>query len=152
MSDLSAVTLDFRQVGLDEILDFCARHRSEFRSHLLSLKALLTPAPNSRPVAERRAALLDEAHRLLELQRRRWTNVGGVVSLGLIGAAWTLASGDLLGALIGGAGTHLHPDGRAPVSAYAYILRPEIELAAWRESDALATPATGAVGLVGFGA
>ena len=81
-------------------------------------------------MAERRAALLDEAHRLLELQRRRWTNVGGVISLGVIGATWTLASGDLLGAMIGGAGAHLLPDGRAPVSAYAYILRPDIELAA----------------------
>jgi hypothetical protein len=130
MSDLSAVTLNFRQVGLDDILDFRARHRSELRAYVLALHALLASAPTSRELANRRAALVDEAHRLLELQLRRWPNLGGTVSLGIVGAAWTLASGDLLGALIGGAGSQLLPDGRAPVSAYTYILRPDTEVAA----------------------
>ncbi len=131
MSDLSAVTLNFCQVGLDDILDFRARHRSEFRAYVLALQALLASAPNSRYFADRRAALVDEAHRLRELQRRRWTKLADLVSLGIIGAAWTLASGDLLGALIGGtaAGSRLLPDGRTPVSAYTYILRPDTELA-----------------------
>jgi hypothetical protein len=132
MSDLSAVTLNFCQVGLDDILDFRSRHRSEFRAYVLALQALLASAPSSRDLADRRAALADEAHRLRELQRQRWTNLGGAVSLGIIGAAWTLASGDLLGALIGGtaAGSQLLPDGPTPVSAYTYILRPNHELAA----------------------
>ena len=129
MSDLSAVTLNFCQVGLDDILDFRARHRSEFRAYLLALQALLASAPNSRDLADRRAALVDEAHRLLELQLRRWTKLGGTVSLGIVGAAWTLASGDLLGALIGGASSPLRPDGRTPVSAYTCILRPDTEVA-----------------------
>ena len=132
MSDLPAVTLNFCQVGLDDILDFRSRHRSEFRAYILALQALLTSAPSSRHFAERRAALVDEAHRLRELQLRRWTNLGGAVRLGVIGAAWTLASGDLLGALIGGtaAGSQLLRDGPTPVSAYTYILRPDTELAA----------------------
>ena len=131
MSELSAVTLNFCHVGLDDILDFRARHRSEFRAYVLALQALLASA-SSRDLADRRAALVDEAHRLRELQRRRWTKLGGTVSLGIIGAAWTLASGDLLGALIGGtaAGSQLLPDGPTPVSAYTYILRPDTELAA----------------------
>lgn len=131
MSDLPVVTLDFGQVGLDDILDFRARHRSEFRAYVLALQALLASA-SSRDLADRRAALVDEAHRLRELQRRRWTKLGGAVSLGIAGAAWTLASGDLLGALIGGttAGCKLLPDGATPVSAYTYILRPDTELAA----------------------
>ena len=127
MSDLPAVTLNFRQVGLDDILDFRARHRSEFRAYVLALQALLAPAPNSPDLAPRRAALVDEAHRLLELQLRRWTKDAGVVSLGIVGAAWTLASGDLLGALIGSAGSQLLPDGGTPVSAYTHILRPDTE-------------------------
>lgn len=132
MSDLSAVTLNFCHVGLDDILDFRARHRSEFRSYVLALHALLASAPSSRDFADRRAALVDEAHRLRELQRRRWTKIGGTVSLGIIGAAWTLASGDLLGALVGSAaaGSQLRPGRPPPVSAYAYILRPDTELAA----------------------
>ena len=130
MSDLPAVTLNFRQVGLDDILDFRTRHRSEFRAYVLALQALLAPAPNSPELATRRAALVDEAHRLLELQLRRWTKDAGVVSLGIVGAAWTLASGDLLGALIGSAGSQLLPDGGTPVSAYTYILRPDTELPA----------------------
>jgi hypothetical protein len=131
MSDLSAVTLNFCQVGLDDILDFRAKHRNEFRAYVLALQALLASAPSTRDVADRRTALADEAHRLRELQQRRWTKLGPV-SLGIIGAAWTLASGDLLGALIGGtaAGSPLLPNGATPVSAYTYILQPDPEPAA----------------------
>jgi hypothetical protein len=131
MSDLSAVTLNLSEVGLDDILDFRSRHRSEFRAYVLALQALLISEPTSRDFADRRATLVDEAHRLRELQRRRWTKLGGAVSLGIIGAAWSLASGDLLGALIAGtaAGSQLLPDGPTPVSAYTYILRPDTELA-----------------------
>ena len=131
MSDLSAVTLDLSEVGLDDILDFRARHRREFRAYVLALQALLASAPTSGGVADRRAALVDEAHRLRELQRRRWTKLGAGASLGIVGAAWTLASGDLLGALIAGtaAGSRLLPDRPTPVSAYTYILRPDTELA-----------------------
>lgn len=120
MSDLPAVTLNFCQVGLDDILDFRARHRSEFRAYVLALQALLASASSPPDLADRRAALVDEAHRLRELQLRRWTKLGGAVSLGIVGAAWTLASGDLLGALIGGttAGSTPLPDRPTPVSAY----------------------------------
>ena len=127
-SDLSAVTLNLVQVPLEDILDFRVRHRNEFRAYVQALRSLLASA-TSRQSADRGAALADEAHRLCELQRRRWTNHGGAVSLGVVGASWTPASGDLLGALIGGtaAGSPLLADGPTPVSAYTYILRPEPE-------------------------
>lgn len=127
MSELSAVTLNLSQVGVDDILDFRARHRSEFRAHVLALRALLASAPASGGLADRRAALVDEAHRLRELQRRRWPKLATSVSLGVIGAAWTLASGDLLGALIGAAGSQLLPVGPTPVCAYTFILRADTE-------------------------
>ena len=132
LSDISAVTLNFCHVGVNAILEFRERHRSEFRAYVLSLQGLLASASNSGDLATRKAAVVDEAHRLLELQRRRWTKLEGTVSLGLIGAAWTLASGDLLGALIGGtaAGAQLLPYGPTPVSAYTYSLRPDTEVAA----------------------
>ena len=131
VADLSAVTLNLSEVGLDQILDFRARHRSEFRAYLLALQALLASGPASPDLPDRRAALVDEAHRLRDLQLRRWTKLGGGVSLGIIGAAWTLGSGDLLGALIAGpaAGSPLLPDGSTRVSAYTYLLRPDTELA-----------------------
>lgn len=128
MSDLSAVTLDLSHVGLDDLLDFRARHRSEFRAYVLALQALIASAPTSRDVADRTAVLVDEAHRLRELQLRHWPKLGAGVSLGIIGAAWTLASGDLLGALIGAAGCLL-PSGPTPVSAYTYIVRVDTEIA-----------------------
>jgi hypothetical protein len=128
MSHLSAVTLDFSEVELDDILDFRARHRSEFRAYVVALQTLVASARTSRDSADRRAFLVDEANRLRELQRRRWTKLGAGASLGIIGVAWTLASGDLLGASIGtAAGSQLLPDGPAPASAYTYILRPDIE-------------------------
>ena len=131
VSDLSAVTLDFCHVGLDDFLDFRARHRSEFHAFVLGLQALVTPAPKSaRHPTDHKAALADQAQRLLELQRRRWTTVDGAVSLGIVGAAWTLASGDLLGALIGGtaAGSQLLLREPTLVTAYTYILRPDTDL------------------------
>ena len=129
MSDLSAVTLDFSRVGLDDILDFRTRHRGELRAYVFALHALLASGPKSPNFADRRAALADQANRLRELQRRRWTNLGATVSLAIIGAAWTLGTGDLLGAMIGdaAAGRRLLPDGRTPVSAYTYIVRPDTE-------------------------
>jgi hypothetical protein len=127
LSDISAVTLDFSHVGLDDVLDFRARHRSEFQAYVLALQALLASAHP----ADHKAALVDQAHRLLELQRKRWTKVEGAVGLGLVGAAWTLGSGDLLGALIGGTttGSQLLLRGPTRVSAYTYLLRPDVELA-----------------------
>lgn len=129
MSDLSAVTLDLSGVGLEDILDFRDRHRKELRAYVLGLRALLASAPTSQAFADRRAALVGQADRLRELQSRRWTALGSTVSLGIAGASWTLGSGDLLGALIGGtaAGRQLLPDRPTPVSAYTYILRPDIE-------------------------
>lgn len=126
-SDLSAVTLNFCHVGLDDLLAFRRRHGSEFRAHLLALHALVASG-----VRDRNAAIVDEAHRLCELQRRRWNNIEGTVSLGVVGAAWALASGDLLGALIGGtaAGAPLLPGHPTPVSAHTYLLRPDTEPAA----------------------
>lgn len=130
VSELPAVTLNLGQVGLDDILDFRSRHHGEFRAYALALQGLVAMAPSSQHVADRRAALVDEAHRLRELQRRRWTTLEGAVSLGIVGAAWTLASGDLLGALIGRptAGPQLLPYGPTPLSAYTYLLRPDTEL------------------------
>lgn len=115
-SDVSAVTLDLARVGLDDIVDFRARHRSEFRAHVLALRALAASTPSSGDLAERRAVLADEAHRLRELQLRRWPKLGAGVSLGVIGANWALASGDLLGALIGASGSQLLSVGPTPVS------------------------------------
>lgn len=131
LSDLSAVTLDFCHVGLNDILDFRTRYRSDFRAYVAGLQTLAT-TPNLRNPADRRAALVEQAHRLVELQRRRWAKLEGTVSLGIVGAAWTLANGDLLGALIGGtaAGSQRLPYGPAQVAAYSYILRPDPALAA----------------------
>jgi hypothetical protein len=126
-SDVSAVTLDLAGVGLDDIMDFRARHRSQFRAHVLALQALIASAPSSDDLAERRVVLADDAHRLRELQLQRWPKLGPGVSLGVIGATWSLASGDLLGALTGASGSQLLPVGPTPVSAYTYILRPDNE-------------------------
>jgi len=131
MSDLSAVTLDLCGVGLDDILDFRARHRSELRAYVSALNALLASAPASPDLGDRRAALVDQADRLLELQRRRWKMPRETVSLGIVGATWILGSGDLLGALIGGTAAGAYPlrDRPTPVSAHTYVLRPDTEIA-----------------------
>jgi len=125
-SDLFGVTLDLSDVGLDDILDFRARHRREFHAYVAALHALVASGDS----AGRSASLIDEANRLRELQLKRWTKLGPGVSLGIVGAAWTLASEDLLGALIAAApaGSHLSPDGPIRVSAYTYTLRPDTEL------------------------
>jgi hypothetical protein len=127
MSDLPAVTLDFSHVGLDDVLDFRSRHRNECDAFVTGLLALLASAPKSNELADRMAALVEKAHRLVEEQRRRWSSIEGRVSLGVVGASWTLASGDLLGAVIGttAPGSQLLPYGPTRVSAYTFILRPD---------------------------
>jgi hypothetical protein len=127
MSDLAPVTLDLSRVGLDDLVEFRARHRSELRAYALALQALVASVWPSGDLAARKATLTDEAHRLLELQRRRWPKLGPGVSIGIVGAAWTLASGDLLGAQIGVAGSQLLPVGPTPASAYTYLLRADTE-------------------------
>lgn len=125
-SELSPVTVDLVRVGLNDLMDFSTLYRSQFRAHLLALRALVAPGPAD--VAARKAALVDEAQRLRDLQRRRWPELAGAgMSLGIVGASWTLASGDLLGALIGAAGSQLLPVGPTPVSAYTYVLRADAE-------------------------
>ena len=81
-----AVTLDLSKVGLYDILGFRARHWSEFCAYVLALEAL-GPGPTSPAIADRRAALVDKADRLRELQRRHWTKLGPPTSLGIVGAA-----------------------------------------------------------------
>ncbi len=129
MSDFSAVTLNLCDVGVDDILDFRSRHRNELRAYVLALQALVASAPTSQDFADRQAGVVDQANGLLELQRRRWTKPGATVSLGIVGAAWSLGPGDLLGALIGStpSGSQLLLGGPTPVSAYTYILRPDTE-------------------------
>ena len=129
MSDLSPMTLNLSGVGVDDILDFRAKHRNQLRAHVLALHALVAAGPASPYFADRRAALVEDANRLRELQQRRWTKRGPTVSFGIVGATWTLGAGDLLGALIGGspAGSRLLPGGQTPVSAYTYLLRPDPE-------------------------
>lgn len=127
-SELSAVSCDLAQVEPDDLLDFRARHQGEFRAYVLALQALVAQAPPSRDLVARKAALADEAERLRELQLRRWTTPGAAVNLGIIGATWTLASGDLLGALIArtAVGSQLLGDAPTHVSACTYMLRPDI--------------------------
>ncbi len=131
MSDLSAVAPNLSGVGLDDILDFRTRHRSELRAYVSALNARLASAPGSPDLGHRGAALVDQAKWLLELQRRRWKMPRETVSLGILGATWTLGSGDLLGALIGGtdAGSYPLRDRPTPVSAHTYVLRPDTEIA-----------------------
>ena len=70
-SDVAAVTLDFSDVGLNDILDFRARHRSEFRAYVVALQALVA-GPPTRHSTDRTTSLAAQADRLRELQERRW--------------------------------------------------------------------------------
>lgn len=129
--DAAAVAVDLRAVGIDEILEFRAGHGEEYRAYARGLRGAvaelaLVSDEEARDalLAERAAELGEAAARLADISSRRWKKPVNLM-LGIGGAAWTIHSGDPLGAVIGAAPLMLD-DSRSPdppAGAFSYICR-----------------------------
>ena len=128
--DLNAVGVDLGPVPIDEILSFRRDNLDAFREYRRSI--LLFAYELSRMSAEERGlafedrqAKLDEmAATLKQTSRKAWKKPVSF-ALGLTGATWTFASGDLLGAVLAGASAMLNLEGpeKVDVGAFSYLFR-----------------------------
>lgn len=130
--DFEAVDVDLRGVPLDQILAFRKEHGCDFRAYMrdvretvldLSLHGL---AESERILRDRREAIDDTAAKVRKASRRLWRK-GGSLWCSLTGAAWNLATGNLVGAFAGGIGSVLGADQAAPsvAGAYSYLFETE---------------------------
>ncbi len=130
--DLATVSVDLETVPLEEVLDFRSQHADEHRSYLINLTRFIAevsaadPSDRHRLLDERQKELSEQARTLTEVARSAFARPSTVAgfALGVTGAAWTLASGDPIPAVLGALGAAAPPlPDRETGSAYSYIFR-----------------------------
>ncbi len=105
--DLQQVSVDLGAVPIDEILSFREDHREDHRRYARAVRAftrelsLLPPEDRASALVERQAQLNDLASDLQRRAKKAWRKPLAF-ALGIAGAAWTLHTGNLVGALLGG--------------------------------------------------
>lgn len=105
--DLQSVSVDLSTVPLDEVLSFRSDHRDQHRQYIRSVRkfarelSLMPDYDRTAAFNDRQAELDDLASDLKRIARSAWKRPV-TFALGLAGASWTLATGDPIGALIGG--------------------------------------------------
>lgn len=130
--DLATASIDLEDVPLDEVLDYRREFRDEHRDYMLNLRAFvhevsLAEEGDRRRLLDQRQADLDEHAKTLVNRAvsnfRRPVNAASF-SLGITGAAWALASYNVIGAGLTALGALLRViPGRETGSAYSYIFR-----------------------------
>lgn len=126
--DLETVSVDLSLVPLDDVMEFRESHGAEFRAYSRNLRsfaselAMLEPEERRARIIDRQEELADTAHDLRRTVRKKWFRPFGKASLGLAGAAWNVASGDPIGALISAGSAMLESAEPRIVSAYSYLL------------------------------
>lgn len=130
--DLQTVGVDLDGIPLEEVLDFkraCGgahrRYMQNLRRFTMELGAIES-TDRGRALADRRAEIEEEARDLQRHSLQAWKSpkaVGGF-SLGIAGAAWTLATANPVPAILGaiGAGLNMLPD-KVEGSAYSYLFK-----------------------------
>jgi hypothetical protein len=130
-ADLDGVGADLSAVPLDEVLSFRAENGHHYRAYARALREFLaslaqaSPAERLRINQEREAEIQDEVMALRRISRTAFGTRMATLFLSLAGAAWTLHTGDPIGAMIAGsaAGLQAAPTPGQTVTAYSYLLR-----------------------------
>jgi hypothetical protein len=130
-SDLETVGVDLGSVPIDEVLafrrDFYMEHRAYARAARKFVRELsqLPEKERAKALKERLEEIQDIANDLKTLSRKSWKRPASF-ALSIAGAAWTLKTGDPIGALLaagsailGGIETKEQPS----TGAYSYIFR-----------------------------
>ena len=123
--DLQTVSVDLKRVPLDEVLSFKAEHGGKHREyrrlirHFARELSLMSPSERESAFDDRQSKLDDLASDLKRLSRRAWKKPASF-GLGLVGATWTYATGDPIGALLGAGAVLTGGMGAAPNEAGAF--------------------------------
>jgi hypothetical protein len=105
--DLQTVAVDLSAVPLDEVLSFRAQHLSQHRNYANSIRRFALElagreqAERDLAFRERQSELDDLASDLRRKAYAAW-RAPASFALGLAGASWTYATGDIMAALLGG--------------------------------------------------
>ena len=128
--DIETVAIDLSATPLDEVLSFRTEHADSYRRYMTNLRSfvlelsLAEPVDHDRMLADRRAALGEEARTLTHRVRQSFKSGKKVTGfgLGLAGAAWSAATLNPVPAVLGllGAATGMAPDKKSG-NAYSYL-------------------------------
>jgi hypothetical protein len=130
-NDLRNVGVDLSAVPLDEVLSFRKENGQHYRAYAKGLRDLLASLAQAAPIErqqilqERKDDIRDQASDLRHLSRKAFGTQAATLLLSLAGAAWTLHTGDPVGAILAGAsaGISAAPVKDGSVTAYSYLLR-----------------------------
>ena len=108
--DLEPVGLNLDTVPLDDLLQFRSEHRDAHKAYLRNLHRFMRELAGTHSLEERNELLLerrqeiaDAAHDLRRHALRSFRKSLASWSLGLVGSAWSLGTGDPLGTALAGA-------------------------------------------------
>ena len=126
--DMAMVGVDLGGVPIEEVLDFRQKHYSQYRHYTLSVRKFarelsLMPVEERQLSFEQRQEELDEAARALRLLGRATWKKPASFGLRFAGAAWSLMSGDPIGAFLSVASALLgnKPAQEGEVGVYSYL-------------------------------
>lgn len=128
--DLDVVSVNLDVVPLDEVLDFRDEHREDHRRYMKNLRSfalelsLLDRQDRARAFEDRRFELEQSARELRNLAGRAWRTPADVAgfTLGIAGAAWSIASDNPVPAALAAIGAALRMlPGKADGTAYSYL-------------------------------
>ena len=128
--DLEPVSLDLSSVPLEDVLQLREEHWKAHREYMRSLRGFVVELGQIEDARERESVLLQRRQDIADMAHdtRRSTSrsVGKNLaswSFGITGAAWSLSTGDPLGAAWGALGlaVGLVPNPTASVGAYSYL-------------------------------
>jgi hypothetical protein len=128
--DMATVGVDLGPVPIDEILDFRAQHFDEHRAYARKVRQFVRElgvlSEEQRPgvFQDRQEELDDLARDLKRASRQAWKRPASF-ALTIAGAAWTAATGDPLGAILGGGAGLAGMASRvgSDAGAYSYLFR-----------------------------
>lgn len=129
-SDLMTVGVDLTEVPLDEILSFRSEHNKLLRKYARDVRKFVTDLSNVRKEdrvtlqEDRREELIDIASDLKENSVKAWKGPASF-ALGISGFGWSLATGDALGAILGGSSilVGLGDSKKEVITPYSYLFR-----------------------------
>jgi hypothetical protein len=128
--DLQVVGVDVASVPLDELLAYRAEHTADYQAYARNVRkfmrelSVLPQEERGNAFDDRAAETADLARQLQEASRAWWKRPAGV-GLGLAGAAWTVATGDIVGGLLAGTAGAVtaFSDPSTDAEAFSYIFQ-----------------------------
>ena len=127
--DVEPVSLNMDSVPLDELLQFRTEHQDAHKAYMRNLQRFMAELASIDVLEDREALLIerrqeiaDAAHDMRRFTLRKFRKNLPSWSLGLSGGAWSLGTGDPIGAALAAAGLVAGLFGKSKtVTAYSYL-------------------------------